>query len=1060
MGVTVVKGRAGSGKSRYLTARIQELIADPLKKILVIVPGSLTFETEKEIMAACGVKGILGLQVMSLQRLALRILEETGTPEFLTHAERAMACHLALDKLGQPFGGERLPDFEVCLGELITRLKSHRQTPDSLRDAAQRLRDGALAAKLLDTAAVLEIYDEICGDRRDSADMYALAAERADQSETLRGAAVFIDGLDSGTPAALHLLARVAALADETTIAFRGDDSDPALFAPEEKQARQFIDAVKRAGQRVTVLHSPGLPDRYQHDALRFLEANLYRYPYTPYDGPMDGLFMIEAETAQQEAESVAASILAAVSQQGWRFSDIAMVGGNLAAYLPLIKSVFAQAGIPFFVDERRTLADNAFFDFLDSALSAAAGDMAAIPRYAFSDYAPIRPEQRTALMNYTGKYALKGWHFQSAFWRGDADGAERARRQVMRPLDALAQGIRQGGAARQAEAVRRFLTACSAQQKLEVLCADIDRPETRGEHVYFRQVYDKTLEVLNSVARMMGDAPLRPDDLRALIRTGCEGTRIAVIPPTTDEVKLFDISVARLPGVRALFAIGLVDGTWPARDDGPGILSGAERELLLDAGLDVGVYDLAAEKLKIYTALAKPKERLVLSWNKAAGTPSVLIDRLKRLFPALKPGGAPQLFPLSGMEPVLLGDIANVLRGRKPSADLPALMGCLLDQPGWRERAEAILLRDNAAAPVSAEDAKALYKSSIRCSATRIENYYRCPYKHFLDHGLRAQVPRDYTCDRIDIGSYMHLALDLFTQALIADGVAIQDLTEEEAARRMETAAEQAAERHDDGKLKQDERFAVQYTLLRRELIDTALRIRTHFLGTDARLLQSEQMFSITLPTALGDIELVGKIDRIDAADGYFRVVDYKSSDTRFVPNDLAAGTALQLPVYIEAARQMLNDTGLKPAGGYYMKIGNSYGEDEGEVLTKGRMRGISLSDVPALSRFSTTLPGGSFVAIDQRVTAKGALHGNSKSFFNEQELDALLRYARRMVCEAAQRIYSGDNSICPIDGACGYCDYKSVCRMNALYSGNTLRTPPRFDRAQLIGSSDGEAE
>ena len=193
---------------------------------------------------------------------------------------------------------------------------------------------------------------------------------------------------------------------------------------------------------------------------------------------------------------------------------------------------------------------------------------------------------------------------------------------------------------------------------------------------------------------------------------------------------------------------------------------------------------------------------------------------------------------------------------------------------------------------------------------------------------------------------------------------------------------------------------------------------------------------------------------------DGYFRVVDYKSSDTKFKLNDLAAGTALQLPVYIEAARQMLQDTGMRPAGGYYMKIGASYGEDEGEVLTKGRMRGISLNDAPVLSRFSTTLPGGAFAAIDQRVTSSGALHGISKSFFNEQELDGLLRYAKRLIREAAERIYSGDNSICPVDGACGYCDYKSVCRMHPLYAGNALRMPPRFDRSQLTDSASGEAE
>ncbi len=72
MGVTVVYGRSGSGKSRYLMNHIKTQIADPFARVLVIVPGQLTFETEKRIMHACGTDGIFGLQVMSVQRLAAK----------------------------------------------------------------------------------------------------------------------------------------------------------------------------------------------------------------------------------------------------------------------------------------------------------------------------------------------------------------------------------------------------------------------------------------------------------------------------------------------------------------------------------------------------------------------------------------------------------------------------------------------------------------------------------------------------------------------------------------------------------------------------------------------------------------------------------------------------------------------------------------------------------------------------------------------------------------------------------------------------------------------------
>ena len=61
MSVTVIRGRSGSGKSRYLTELIKSLITkNPLEKVIVISPGSLTFETERSIINSCNVRGILG----------------------------------------------------------------------------------------------------------------------------------------------------------------------------------------------------------------------------------------------------------------------------------------------------------------------------------------------------------------------------------------------------------------------------------------------------------------------------------------------------------------------------------------------------------------------------------------------------------------------------------------------------------------------------------------------------------------------------------------------------------------------------------------------------------------------------------------------------------------------------------------------------------------------------------------------------------------------------------------------------------------------------------------
>ncbi|MDD5016731.1 MAG: PD-(D/E)XK nuclease family protein [Eubacteriales bacterium] len=1062
MSVTVIKGRSGSGKSRYMTAHIKSLIKDPFSKIIVLVPGQLTFETEKSIMKSCQVDGIFGLQVMSIQRLACKILEDTGECAFMTNAAKTMACARALLSQSGRFGGaEKLPDMDACAADLISRLKSYNQTPGSLRDAAAKLNDAALSRKLFDTADLYERYIGICKGRIDTSDMYALAAARADEAAFLRDAHVMIDGLDSYSPAVMRLLEKVMALGVETLAAFRheGGGSDKELFASEERDIKRFIAAAKKSTNKVDEITSSDIPTRYACRELEFLEANLYRYPYQPYEGKVQNVQLFEADDMLREVDILATNILAEI-KQGRRFRDMAVVGGGIDAYLAAIKTKFALCGIPYFIDERRSLADNTFFNFLYNALCAAAGDMTAVTGYVYSGYAPLTPAQKMALRRFTDRYAYRGWHYMNRFWD---DGMESLRNEAMSPLFDLSNGIKEKSGEKQIAAVRQFLKTCGVREKLEVFCDSIDCQETLGEHAYFSQVYEKSAEVLDGIGRVFGDTPIAPQTLCDLVKTGFAATKIAVIPPTTDEIGVFDISVARLPDIDVLFAIGVHDGVWPAKDDGPGLLSAAERDTLCDAGFDIGVYDLAAEKLKIYSALVKPKQRLYLSYHTSGSQPSILIDRIKRLFPLLeKQKQTQEKTSLKGMRAAVLAEISEILRGKQPAETTLRILSRFLAQPEWREKAARLLLRTNAALPVGQETALALY-GGIRCSATRIENYYKCPFRHFIDHGIKAERARDYVSDKADIGTYMHLALDIFTKTLIGDRTDIKALTADDVRQRMKTAAQQAAEMHDDAKLLTDERFLMQYALITQELINTAGRIRAHFLGSNASIYSSEQVFSdYAVGTVFGDVVITGKIDRIDIAGRYFRVVDYKSSATGFSIRDFAGGVALQLPVYIEAAKRLMGNNDMQPAGGYYMRIGDAYKEDGDEVARAARMAGISLQDADVLSAFSAVLQDGSFAAIDQSLNQSGALSSRGQNrYFSPQEMDALLASTNGIIKAAAEDIYRGNTAISPATGmtsgdACTYCDYASVCMKNTGYDGNCDRPLEPFDKTFLEGCDE----
>ncbi len=1042
MGVTVITGRSGSGKSRFLMAHIKNIIKDPFAKIFVVVPGQLTFETEKKIMQSCGVAGILGLEVTSIQRLAFSVLSEAGSCSFISNAQKALIVGRALEQEG--FGA--IEGLEECTAELMTRLKSFCQTPKSLKDAAKNINDGELQRKLLKTARLYERYTELCAGRPDLSDIYGIAAAAAAKAEFLKGAHIVIDGLDSASPAVMKFLTEVIRLSSDAVAAFRGGGENYGdLFSSEEADMRRFIEAAKRGGKSVKQIKAQQ-PARYGCEELAYLEANLYRYPYKPYEGEAANIRLIEARSADEEVDMLALGILEEL-REGRRFRDIAVVGGGVDAYLPAIKQAFAQCGIAWFYDERRALSGNTLFEFLHDAISAAAGDAAAIEGYVYSAYSPLEAGERQRIRKYAKAYALRGWHFLNPFFRGDSEAAEAIRQKAMRPLGMLTRGIAAKTAYEQIEAVKSFFEACGANEALEAFCESINREDTRAEHEYFSQVWEKSAEALDGIAEVYGDRHIEPKTLCSAVKTAFSATKIALIPPSTDEVGIYDISVWRPSDTDVLFAIGVHDGVWPAKDDGAGIMSRAEREALFAAGLDIGVYDPSSEKLKVYTALSKPKQRLYISWNSKTGQPSIMVDRVKRLFPGLK-----RIDPQNAVKPDaqagVLGQMAAALTGARVSENMLGVCSALMKRPGWSEKAERMLLRDNAAIPLDETEAAALY-GGIRCSATRIEDYYRCPFKHFLDFGVKAQPERDYTNDKVDTGTYMHLALDIFTKKLLEDGADIKQLSEADTEYRMREAAAQAAARHDGGKLMLDERFALQYELLQNELVNTALRIRAHFAGSGAKIISSEQEFlGYSVDTESGEVMITGKIDRIDAAEGYFRVVDYKSSAADFSLKDFAGGVKIQLPVYIGAAKRLMESagTGLEPAGGYYMRIGDAYRDSEEAVAKAARLSGISLSDAEALSSLSAVNEDGSFAAIDQALKASGGLRSKNRHFTAE-EMARLLEYADGMIKSAAEAIYAGCNAINPAEGitggdACAYCGYGSVCRMDAAYEGNAART------------------
>ena len=96
--VSILTGRSGSGKSRYLRSIAAELIKKG-ERVLYIVPEQFTFETERALAEAMGC-GLWDADVFSFTSLARRVLNEFGERRTLMSEQgRLMVIRKCADEL-------------------------------------------------------------------------------------------------------------------------------------------------------------------------------------------------------------------------------------------------------------------------------------------------------------------------------------------------------------------------------------------------------------------------------------------------------------------------------------------------------------------------------------------------------------------------------------------------------------------------------------------------------------------------------------------------------------------------------------------------------------------------------------------------------------------------------------------------------------------------------------------------------------------------------------------------------------------------------------------------
>lgn len=235
------------------------------------------------------------------------------------------------------------------------------------------------------------------------------------------------------------------------------------------------------------------------------------------------------------------------------------------------------------------------------------------------------------------------------------------------------------------------------------------------------------------------------------------------------------------------------------------------------------------------------------------------------------------------------------------------------------------------------AETFAAAYTEKTQFAPTVLERYRECPFKWYLTDHLRLENPADFSAEKIIVGTVMHKAMERFFREYT------EPLTQENETEAEEVLKKIVREEFDSWQIKTPSWQSLQNGYLGNGGLESSceqiIRLETGFYAKGFRTLPEWLEQKVTADIPGGDpFTVTGWVDRVmfNEQTKEFAVVDYKTGSVKKW-KELEEGSALQIPLYTEAVRQM---TGCNPLPGTYLKIAPDEVEDKNPYLVRGKQQ------------------------------------------------------------------------------------------------------------------------
>ncbi|MEA4925335.1 MAG: helicase-exonuclease AddAB subunit AddB [Syntrophomonadaceae bacterium] len=1105
MAIRYLLGRSGSGKSHRVLQEIkQSLLDNAEEQLILLVPEQFTLQAERDLIQKLHLPGIINVEVLSFTRLARRVFSEVGgvTRTRLNEQGKNMVLRKMIDEAARDLtiykksAGQE--GFIPKLSELLSELKGQDIVPEQLLASFTDDEELIIKQKVNDIALIYDHFNQyLQGRYLDTEDFLSLLIDKINASSYLLNSRIWVDGFSTFSPQSLKIIDRLMQAARDITISLtmsydrRDRDNDLFSLSRDSLQKLQVMAGLHACPQEIIRVDAAEARAG-QNPALIHLERELYAYPGQVFrENPRD-IELFAAANLNSELEYAAAQIVELVRERGWRWKDLAVVCNDMSNYGSLIKRVFDEYGIPSFMDEKRDIMNNAIIKLILSSVDVIRRNYRYEDVFSFlkTGFSGLDHDKVEKLENYVLQYGIGGRQWEEEFAWGQAalrDELNQARQDFILPLTRLQAQINgKQTIAAICRAHYQYLVDLGVPGRLEEW---IETMNSQGRFEVVRentQIWNIVLEIFDQMVEILGDQEVNLKEYRNILEAGFASQEVGIIPTTVDQVLVGNIQRSKSHDIKGLLVLGVNDGVLPSGQAEEGLFSEVEKEMLMARGVDLGFErhrKQAEERFLIYTALSKPRQYLGLSFALADGDgkalrPSLLIDRLRQLFPSLRvqsdvikhrPLEIHQVSTPVSSYKYLIENLRLHFDGKPVSDFWGDVYTWYQAQEGWRENLNLMregLFHRNQARTIGAVNARRLYATPFYSNISRMEQFVNCPFAHFVRYGLKPQERKVFTVGAPDIGELLHNSLLAFALQVQRENKNWAELQRPECEGIMDGIMDALVPQQGNGIFVSSHRYRYLARRLKRISRRAVWILTEHLQHGDFKPLQYEVSFGPGCPFPPIEIELEngesfylqGRIDRVDLLeeeDGiYVKIIDYKSGSQDFKLSDVYYGLSLQLMIYLRAVMASFKDVPperLKPAGVFYFKIEDPLINSEAEIIAnieqeiarKLKMKGLVLEDARLIRKLDDQIAGSSAI-IPVTMTVNGGF-AKTSSVLPVAGFAALIRHVEELLRKIGREIMAGAARIEPVKNgqrrACAYCAYPSVCQFDRLLPDNNYK-------------------